>query len=271
MNDHRVRVRELEGWGVDEYEYRPDSFDPVRVTHAHKLVAQRSPFQVTDAVSEAKDPVLLDILAEQISRPDLHAEMAGLDWSVGIVDLRLLLAFQRRLVLNPLATEFQIPVPNDWPALTEVAFGSPRQITCNLVRNESKIQIQSSNPNLHFRITSDASSPIIVHAGSPFFEVAQYQGRWFLRDGYHRAYGLLRAGIFQLPAVVVQARTLEELGATRPWFFSEEILLSSSPPRVTDFLDDAIVFEYERIPLIKTLRVTMEETLAPAVFSGENI
>src|SRR5215813_9212305 len=108
MNDHRVRVRELAGWGLDEYEYRPDSFDQVRMTHAHKLVTQRLPFQVADAVFEAKDPVLLDRLTEKTLRPDLHAEMAGLDWSIGIVDLRLLLAFQRRLVLNPLATEFQI-------------------------------------------------------------------------------------------------------------------------------------------------------------------
>ena len=271
MNDRKVRVRELAGWGLDEYEYRPGSLDPTKVTRAHKLVTQRLPFQVKDAVFEAKDPLLLDILGEQTLRPDLHAEMAGLEWSVGIVDLRLLLAFQRRLVLNPSATDFRIPAPNDWSALTDVAFGSPKQIMCNLVRNEAEVQIQSSDPNLHFRTTSDASSPIIVHAGSPFFEVAQYHGRWFLRDGYHRAYGLLRAGVFQLAAVVVQTRTLEELGAARPWFFPEEVLLSSSPPRVTDFLDDALVLEYERIPLVKTLRVTMEETLAPAAFSGENI
>jgi hypothetical protein len=36
-----------------------------------------------------------------------------------------------------------------------------------------------------------------------------------------------------------------------------------SPPRVTDFLDDALILEYDRPPLIKTLRVTMEETLSP--------
>ena len=116
----------------------------------------------------------------------------------------------------------------------------------------------------------DASSPIAIHAGSPFFEVAQYRERWFLRDGYHRAYSLLRAGVFRLPAVIVQARTLEELGATRPWFFPEEVLFSPTPPRVTDFLDDELVLEYDRIPLIKTLRVTVEEAFVPAVSSGEN-
>ena len=36
----------------------------------------------------------------QQSAPDLHAEMMGLDWSLGVVDLRRLLAFQRRLSFN---------------------------------------------------------------------------------------------------------------------------------------------------------------------------
>jgi hypothetical protein len=62
--------------------------------------------------------------------------------------------------------------------------------------------------------------------------------------------------------VIVHARTLQELGAVRPWFFSEEVLFSPTPPRVVDFLDDALVLEYDRSPLIKTLRITMEETYA---------
>ena len=33
-----------------------------------------------------------------------------------------------------------------------------------------------------------------------------------------------------------------------PWFFPEEVILSPTPPRVTDFLDDKLVLEYDRIP-----------------------
>jgi hypothetical protein len=93
--------------------------------------------------------------------------------------------------------------------------------------------------------------------------VAKYRDRWFLRDGYHRAYDLLRANIFRIPAVIVYARTLEELGATQPWFFNEETLFSTTPPLVVDFLDDALVLEYSRPLLIKTVSVTVEESLAP--------
>jgi hypothetical protein len=61
------------------------------------------------------------------------------------------------------------------------------------------------------------------------------------------------AGRFHLPAVIVRAGTVEELGAVSPWFFPEEVLLSSLPSRVIDFLDDALVLENSRSPLIKTL------------------
>jgi hypothetical protein len=273
VSSQRIRIRELAGWDLDGYEHRPESFDRRKHSDARRLIGQRSPFQAASALVEAEgaalDDSLADSFANQASRPDLHAEMAGLDWSLGLVDLRLLLAFQRRLACDPSFPQISVPAANNWSALMALSFGPAKPLVCDFIRGEATVVLQSSNPNLHFRISTDPSSPVTVHAGSPFFEVAQYRGRWFLRDGYHRAYALLQAGIFQLPAVIVQTATLEELGAAQPWFFPEEILLSSSPPRVTDFLDNALILEYDRPSLIKTLRVTMEETLAPALPSGE--
>jgi hypothetical protein len=83
---------------------------------------------------------------------------------------------------------------------------------------------------------------------------------------------LLRAGIFQLPAVVVRAKTLEELGAVKPRFFSESVLLADHPPFVKDFLNESLTIEYDRPSTIKTLRVTIEESITAAVtreVSGE--
>jgi broad specificity phosphatase PhoE len=137
---------------------------------------------------------------------------------------------------------------------------------------QTAIVLRSSNPNLQLRVTQDPSTPVAVHTGSPFFEVAQYAGRWFLRDGYHRAYNLLRSGVFQLPAVIVRARTIGELGAVQPRFFSENTLLSQHPPFVSDFLDDHLTIQYDRPPTIKTLRITMDESVVypqPVRISGE--
>jgi hypothetical protein len=263
-------VRELAGWNLDENEYRP-VIDSSRLDRARALVAERSPFEERSALCAVSDAAVQARLAEQESRLDLYTEMAGLDWSLGFVDLRALLAFQRRLVLNSDAPGVTIPAADNWPALMDLCFGRPKPIVCEVVQSETSILLRSGNPNMHFRFTNDRSSPIAVYSGSPFFEVARYRGRWFLRDGYHRAYALLRAGVFYLPAVIVEAKSLAELGAVHPWFFPEEVLLSSSPPRVIDFLDDALVLEYDRTPLIKTLRLTMEETYISAVSSGESL
>jgi hypothetical protein len=79
---------------------------------------------------------------------------------------------------------------------------------------------------------------------------------------------LLQAGVFLVPAAIVRARTLQELGAVEPWFFPESILLSAHPPTACDFLDSALTLDYVRPPIIKTLRITMEETISYAPTNG---
>ena len=269
-----IRTIELVAWDFDEYKSRPESFDRERPTKARELVVRRRLDHSSSALCEEETQRLRNTLNRQQSRLDLHAEMMGLDWSLGVVDLRRLLAFQRRLSFNARLPAITVPPQCDWDRLIEIAFASPNPVTCDVVHDADKkmVILQSSNPNMRLRVTQDPAAPIAVHAGSPFFEVAQYAGRWFLRDGYHRAYKLLRAGVFRIPAVIVHARTLEELGAVPPQFFSEAVLLSEHPPFVSDFLNDALVIEYERYPIIKTLRITLEESITfplPIEISGE--
>jgi hypothetical protein len=266
MNRADVRVRELAGWGFDDYKYRPHA----QYSCADHLAQQRPAFWQQSALLLPESETHHDALQLHVSRPDLLDEMKGLEWSLGIVDLRRLLAFQRRLVLNPRAPERSAPDINDLPGLIDFCFPRLNPIVCDSVRKDGKTLVLSSeNPNLHLRMETDTEAPIQIHGGSPFIEVARYRGRWFLRDGYHRAYTLLQNGVCQVPAVVVKARTLAELGATRPWFFSEDILFSTHPPQVTDFLDDSLTICYERVPLIKTIRVSIEESFAPESISGE--
>ena len=259
MSRAKLRVRELAAWGFDQDEYRPASYcgDP---DSAQALVSRRTPYEAKSAAVEFSACGLRDRFAEQGLRHDLRLEMAGLDWFLGVVDLSLLLAFQRRIILDSEGQEVPAPPADNWEALMDFCFAKPAPVLCDAVRGDAFILLRSTNPNLHFRITGDRSLPIAIHAGSPFFEVAQYRDRWFLRDGYHRAFRCLRAGVCHLPAVIVRARTLEELGAVSPWVFSEEVLFSALPPRVIDFLNDALVIEYHRSPLIKTVRITVEET-----------
>ena len=255
MNPNQVRIRELANWGFDDYPYRP----------AIKREQQETePFQQRPVLLEEQTKQLQAMLAPHANRPDLLAEMAGLSWSLSIVDLRPLIAFQRRLAFNS-NMPIVIPTNPDWPSLLALSIGRPKAIECASIHDAStySLTITSSNPNLHVRPTNDPLHPISIHTGSPFFEVACFQNRWFLRDGYHRAFALLQAGIFEVPAVIVYCKTFEELGAAQPWFFPHEILFSNTPPRVIDFLNNDLTTEYHRPPLIKTVRITIEETLTP--------
>lgn len=252
---------ELIAWDLDTYAFRPHALDPFQAQHSLKErpSRERASALLADGVSQLRDA--LDL---QSTRPDLEAEMRDLDWHLGVVDLRILIAFQRRLTFNPTVAPLAVPDPADWEALLQIAFAQPNSISYKSTQQGNTITFRSPNPNLHLRPTQDPVCPLEIHAGSPFFEVALYRDRWFLRDGYHRAYTLLQAGIFHLPAVIVNARTIEELGATKPRFFSEEILFSTRPPMVTDFLDPALTTTYTRPPTITTIYVSWEETVAPA-------
>ncbi|WP_213804255.1 hypothetical protein [Granulicella sp. dw_53] len=273
MSRQRVQVRELAAWDLDDYSYRPLTFESKKLSERQHLPGRRSSFRQSEVMLQKESAELRDLFSPQARRSDLLVEMTGLDWSLGVVDLRQLLAFQRRLFFNSTFVQAPAPAARDWPALLAFSFGPSKPVECDMAHDADTktFVLRSSNPNLHFRTTNDAAAPLEVHAGGPFFEVACYRGRWFLRDGYHRAYNLLKAGVFEIPAVIVQARTIEELGATQPWFFSEEVLFSEAPPYVSDFLDDELIFEYDRPPLIKTLRVTLEEILAPASMTGEQL
>ncbi|GGH01045.1 hypothetical protein [Silvibacterium dinghuense] len=258
MSKASTWVRELAAWGLDEDEYRPAKYCG-DVDTARALLSRRPSFDAESAMVECASSTLQTGFAEHALRADLRAEMAGLAWSLGVVDLRKLIAFQRRITLVPAASESSLPAADDWDSLMQLCFAEPKVVACDVTHASGSLVLRSGNPNLQARITGNAASLVSVHTGSPFFEVAEYRGRWFLRDGYHRAYHCLRDGVFHLPAVIVHAGTLAELGAVHPWFFPEAVLLSATPPRVIDFLDDALVIQYARLPLIKTIRITVEE------------
>ena len=264
-----IRTRELTAWGLDAYEFHPVEIVQPTCLYAHDDPDQDLGSGLGNPVCEDDTHLLQSEFDRQRSRFDLLAEMDGLDWSLAVVDLRKLLAFQRRLSFPADMTQAQ-PVSNGWASLIDLSFAQPRPAVYESVLDAAgnTLQLHSDDPNMHLRITANLTTPLAVHSGGPFFEVALYNGRWFLRDGYHRAYALLKAGIERVPSVIVYARSLSELGADQHWFFPESVLFSSRPPRVTDFLNQNLTVEYDRPRTRKTIRITIEESLA-IVQTGE--
>jgi hypothetical protein len=273
-----VTIRELSAWDLDVYPWRDQMFDAKtlhqRTSDATQHVTRESRndrYLGADALLPAETRRHEAMLKPQRLRPELQAEVRGLYWSLGVVDLRRLIAFQRRLVLDPEMPPARVPQQEDWAALCGFAFDGRRSLAHRALRSASfadgcELQLHSANPDLRITFTERAagdSLPLTLTGGSPFFEVAEFRGRWFLRDGYHRSFQMLRAGVTVGFALIVHARTLEELGAVEPFFFSEETLFSDRPPMVTDFLEERLVLTYERPRMRKRITVRIEESLEP--------
>lgn len=255
-------IIELAAWGLDD---NPDRLAAERTTRAQKRAEARlRSLPDWNSHSPRVEAISADIqnaLTEHAERNDLREEFDGLAWTLGVVDLRRLVSFQRRLVFHEeIIDDAEL---HNWATRIQLALPHRRTSAYQRTWHLSGLTLRSENPDftVRWRTTSewDEVFALIVRHGSPFMEVGGYRGRWFLRDGYHRAYSLLRAGIFEIPAVIVETATLEELGAGQPWFFPEEVLFGRRPPLVTDFLADELVLRWHRPARRKVIHISITE------------
>jgi hypothetical protein len=71
-----------------------------------------------------------------------------------------------------------------------------------------------------------------------FIEVARFQGCYLLRDGHHRAFGLLSRGITRVPAYVRDVATAEDLAPAG--MLPRSAWLGDRPPLLRDYHDDLV-------------------------------
>src|SRR5258707_2256059 len=123
-----------------------------RIERAHERLAERECHASCPALL-AQESKSINHLFKCRERSDLQAEYEGLDWTLGVVDLRGLLAFQRRLVFNTRRHISRTPQQNDWPHLISFTVGSRRGTEHHFVRNwsatgASDFTLHSNNPDL---------------------------------------------------------------------------------------------------------------------------
>jgi len=182
MSPRHLKIRELTAWGFDhlvdrgllaEEQLRNAAF------HAQRRVAVRSPYPADSPLSVEETEELASVLAARKNAVALSGEFDGLDWNLSIVDLRELIAFQRRIRFDH---------PDSRPVHRKA-------------RSQQLL---------------DLALPLHARSSSPYMEVASYRGRWFLRDGYHRSFRLLKQGVWLVPCVVVHAETMSAGTKNRP-------------------------------------------------------
>lgn len=183
MRSSKVDVHELIAWGLDDYPSR-SSANGVGQEELTKQV-ERARSRLTECECYASCPALLveeterirHLLSDILQRKDLQEEHEGLEWTLGVVDLRRLLAFQRRLVFSPTRHPTPTPSQDDWPQLISLAAGPRRGTENHLVRHSNAtggldISLHSSNPDLQLRLNPKVArgdlSPLCLYGGSPF-------------------------------------------------------------------------------------------------------
>lgn len=272
-----VQVRELIGWPLDSYSNRDTAISPHQLAAAcDRAASALSPFGGGyPALHAQMAHDLGPLLSVHLGRSDLQRQYADFDWTLGVVDLHRLVAFQRRLILDSTHPREPLPEEGDWPSLltshSTVPVIRPACSTSSSVPRIASI-LPSTPPTLTSNSyqppTATHPSPLSLTGGTSFFEVARHDERWFLRDGYHRAYHLLGAAVCLVIAVILRVGSMAELGAVQPWFFPQADLLSERPPLLIDFHDDRLTLTYSRSRQQESIHIRIQETLEP-IHKGE--
>ncbi len=207
-----VAIHELIAWGLDDYPSRISGMKlsqeecAEKIERAKRLVAERGCYEPCNALLNLETAQIQQLLAAHAQRTALQQEYEGLDWTLGIVDLRCLLAFQRRLVFDPELQLLQAPQKNDWAALFSMSLGATRATKYNMKVHEdngccSEFILKSSNPDLQLRAALECS----VRRTHPLFAL------W--RKPIFRGCGVSRAVV---PARWLSSRLPPAVGGSSP-------------------------------------------------------
>jgi hypothetical protein len=207
-----------------------------------------------------------ELQASQAAQP-YHAE----GWRVALVDLARVVACQPFAVSDQATNRVNAIDPEDPASVAALTLpttqGEP--VTARFDPLQRAWIVVSANGNL--RIVGPAGPPLHpggetqvppagtllgfgVLSGVSFMQVACLRGRHFLRDGYHRALGLLDRGITIVPAFVRDITAFEEMFPDPRTLLPQDAYLGSRPPVLPDMLDDTVSASVQ-VPAVQTMIV----------------
>ncbi|MBX5476243.1 MAG: hypothetical protein IRZ18_03865 [Clostridia bacterium] len=118
----------------------------------------------------------------------------------------------------------------------------------NFVVSEAKLD---TNNGTHLSFT--------FNRVSVFCQVVEVNGCLYLKDGTHRAVGLLARGITKMPCVVVRGARESQV----PDHLPPDVLFGPTRPLIADFLDPDLHFAHEWAERVKVIRIRVDEFVMP--------
>jgi hypothetical protein len=251
-----------------------DDLGPIRaqLARARLAVRARATFTPCNPVIDA-DRKVLDQIAV---RPELRAAIPDAPWTVEWIDLTRILSLQKLICTDGLDLRIDA-VKDDPAAIADFCLPAAQPVPplgAFTDTDGTGITISSLNPNLcvvgaHVQetlITTTQDAPpqkmqavtFFVNMGTSYLQIAHYRGRYFLRDGYHRAVGLLRAGVTRVPAILIQAPTFQYV-APAAGLFDHEVAFGDRPPQLADFWDDSVSADATQPAVGKVIRIKADQ------------
>jgi hypothetical protein len=211
-------------------------------------------------------------LADHINALRQHPAVGGYfaeGWEVALADLRRVCAVQPNVFIDHAVERVRDVEPGDICSLAAVSLPVPGPSQLPSQFDESKNVWLLSAPNPNLRIMGHFGGQIqpgvigfgfIVAISPSFLQVARFQGRLFLRDGYHRAVGFLQRGIAVVPVFTREFGGLESLNLPAG-MLPQGAYFGDRPPCLPDYLDDAVSVQvqlpaFQKMLVIQGLEVT---------------
>lgn len=156
------------------------------------------------------------------SRREYAGAFKDKNWKFQMVEVAPLLAFQYHVLVdhsdNRCATVKDVPSIDEMIKLCLPQQPENYQIQTTVTDRSAVIKCSNLNVNIGARgvIEIDPRGPkpigILVSGNLPFVEVSRFNGYCYLRNGYHRAYGLARRGATHIPCVLRDVASIDETG-----------------------------------------------------------
>jgi len=179
-----------------------------------------------------------------------------------LVDLSKVCAAQPQILTEDAVKRVQGVRPDDVLTLVQITLPLPEPGAVPAAFDAAKNAWILSSPNPNLRVTGHFNAQVApgvmgfgfaVAVQKSYLQVAGLGGRYFLRDGYHRAYGLLTAGIRQVPALVKEYDSFEQV-AMPVGLLPQGAYLGDRPPLLPDYLDNRVAADTS-LPVVQKMVV----------------
>jgi hypothetical protein len=155
-----------------------------------------------------------------------------------LVALQVFVNAQEEQIPSEESALIEFSLPHKWNVPAEISFIPPM----------GPIYIVSSSPHLSgLAIRMEPKKgQIIIEPPSHInmVQVMRFNGRYYLRNGYHRVVGALAAGVTELPALIVEGSQPAEVELANMGLAGFGVVYSMNlarPALVADFIGDAVV------------------------------